>query len=85
MIKAETCANLSWRSYFDRELYDKFITDCQLMKETAEKLHDMEIRRLQLLEICEDILDCYEYDEVAGAMESIVEETTEKRKSIYGF
>ena len=81
--KGRNCANLSWRSYFDRELYDKFTADCQLMKEAAERLHGMEIRRLQLLQTCEDILNCPEYDELAGSMESIIDETTEVRKAIY--
>ena len=83
--KGRICANLQWKSYFDQDLYNEFTTDCRLMKETAEKLYDMEIRRLQLLEICKDILDCPEYDELDGIMESIIEETTEKRNAIYGF
>ena len=82
--KGRTCANLQWKSYFDRELYDQFTTDCRLMKETAEKLYDMEIRRLQLLEICEDILACPEYETLAGDMEAIIADTRQKRNDIYG-
>ena len=81
--KGQSCANLSWRSYFDRELYEQVTADCQLMKGAAEQLHDMEIRRLQLLEICEDILDCPEYDNLRDTMASIIAETTEKRRAIY--
>ena len=82
--KGRTCANLPWRSYYEKELYDQVTADCHLMKETAEELYDMEIRRLQFLETCVDILDCPEYDELADTMESIVAETTQMRRDIYG-
>ena len=81
--KGRTCANISWKSYFRRKLYDQVTTDCQLMKETAEKVYNMEIRRLQLLETCEDIIECLEYYTLTKTMEAIVSETSEKRKAIY--
>ena len=82
--KGRVCANLPWKDYFKQELYDQVTADCRLMKETAEVLRGKEIRRLQVLEICEDILDCPEYEKLAEAMESIIDDTRQKRKDIYG-